>query len=90
MNAVLPTDASLVAQSVAGHRPAFEQIVSRYQALVCSVAYSATGSLSQSEDLAQETFLSAWRQLRGLREPERLAGWLCGIARNLAHNRLRQ
>lgn len=90
MNAVLPTDASLVAQSVAGHRPAFAQIVSRYQALVCSVAYSATGSLSQSEDLAQETFLSAWRQLRGLREPERLAGWLCGIARNLAHNRLRQ
>lgn len=90
MNAVLPTDASLVAQSVAGHRPAFAQIVSRYQALVCSVAYSATGSLSQSEDLAQETFLSAWRQLHGLREPERLAGWLCGIARNLAHNRLRQ
>jgi RNA polymerase sigma factor (sigma-70 family) len=90
MNAVLPTDASLVAQSVAGNRPAFAQIVSRYQALVCSVAYSATGSLSHSEDLAQETFLSAWRQLRGLREPERLAGWLCGIARNLAHNRLRQ
>jgi hypothetical protein len=49
MNAVLPTDSSLVAQSVAGHRPAFAQIVSRYQALVCSVAYSATGSLSQSE-----------------------------------------
>jgi hypothetical protein len=32
---------------------------------LCSLAYSATGSLSQSEDLAQETFVTAWKQLAG-------------------------
>jgi RNA polymerase sigma factor (sigma-70 family) len=90
MSAVLDHDSHLVARSVAGNRSAFAQIVERYQALVCSVAYSATGSLSQSEDLAQETFLTAWRQLRDLREPERLRAWLCGIARNLSHNLLRR
>jgi RNA polymerase sigma factor (sigma-70 family) len=76
-------DARLVAASLDGDREAFAQIVMRYQALVASVAYSATGSLSQSEDLAQETFMAAWRDLRALREPQRLAAWLCGIARRM-------
>ncbi|HET9483321.1 MAG TPA: sigma-70 family RNA polymerase sigma factor, partial [Xanthomonadales bacterium] len=87
---IFDDDAILVAQSVAGSRSAFARIVARYQQLVCSVAYSATGSVSRSEDLAQETFIAAWRQLAELREPERLRAWLCGIARNLAHNVLRR
>ncbi len=79
------TDAELVAQTLAGSREAFGEIVTRYQALVCSVAYSATGSLSESEDLSQETFLTAWRRLRELREPGSIRSWLCAIARNLSH-----
>ena len=84
------SDAELVAQSRDGSRDAFGQIVARYQSLVCSLAYSATGSLSQSEDLAQDTFVAAWKQLADLREPEKLRVWLCGIARNLINNSLRK
>lgn len=47
-----------------------------------SLAYSATGNLSESEDLAQEAFLDAWRQLSSLREPEKLRPWMCGILRH--------
>src|SRR5271154_2333856 len=83
-------DAGLVASSLAGNRRAFGRIVSRYQALICSVAYSGTGSLSRSEDLAQETFLTAWTDLGSLREPARLRPWLCGIARNLIQNSRRR
>ena len=83
-------DAEMVAESLAGNRDAFGQIVARYQSLVCSLAYSATGSLSQSEDLAQETFVAAWKQLADLREPEKLRAWLCGIARNLIGKTLRR
>ncbi|HXF11040.1 MAG TPA: sigma-70 family RNA polymerase sigma factor, partial [Desulfuromonadaceae bacterium] len=72
------------------NRDAFSQIVSRYQSLVCSLAYSATGSLGQSEDIAQDTFIAAWKQLRSLDEPEKLRAWLCGIARNLTNNSLRK
>jgi len=54
-------DAELVEQSLAGDRQAFGRIVGRYQSLVCALAYSATGSRSRSEDLAQETFVAAWR-----------------------------
>src|ERR1051325_3447157 len=84
------TDAELVAQSLAGDRDAFGRIVARYQSMICSLAYSATGDLSQSEDLAQETFLAAWKQLRDLREPQKLRAWLCGIARNLTLKTLRR
>ena len=83
-------DAELVGESLAGNRDAFTQIITRYQSLVCSLAYSATGSLSQSEDLAQETFVAAWQHLADLREPQRLRAWLCGIARNLIGKTLRR
>ena len=85
-----PSDSELVSRSLTGNREAFGDIVSRYQTLVCSVAFSGTGSLSQSEDVAQETFIAAWKQLGGLREPEKLRPWLCGIARNLTCDALRK
>jgi RNA polymerase sigma factor (sigma-70 family) len=90
MTAAAQNDSELVGESLSGNRDAFGQIVSRYQSLICSLAFSATGSLSQSEDLAQETFVAAWKQLAGLREPEKLRAWLCGIARNLINNSLRK
>ena len=80
------TDAELVRLSLAHDRAAFGEIVARHQSLVCALAYSATGSLSRSEDLAQETFVAAWKQLTQLREPTRLRAWLCGIARHLISN----
>src|ERR1017187_3123678 len=83
-------DAELVSGTLAGNRDAFSQIVTRYQSLICSLAYSATGSLGQSEDLAQETFITAWKHLRHLREPGKLRAWLCGIARNRINNSLRR
>ncbi|HEY4414622.1 MAG TPA: RNA polymerase sigma factor [Verrucomicrobiae bacterium] len=90
MTAAAVNDAELVGQSLAGNRDAFGLIVARYQSLICSLAYSATGSLSQSEDLAQETFVAAWKQLPTLREPEKLRPWLCRISRNLTYDALRE
>src|SRR5437879_3513426 len=84
------SDSKLVTESLAGDRDAFGWIVARYQSLLCSLAYSATGSLSQSEDLAQETFVTAWKQLADLREPEKLRWWLCRISRNLTCDALRK
>jgi RNA polymerase sigma factor (sigma-70 family) len=88
--AAVPTDSDLVARSLVGNSEAFGQIVSRYQSLICSLTYSATGSLGESEDLAQETFITAWKHLRHLREAPKLRAWLCGIARNRIRNFLRR
>jgi len=83
-------DSTLVNASLGGDREAFGQIVTRYQALIASLAYSATGNLSQSEDVAQETFVTAWKHLKFLQEPGKVRGWLCGIARRIAANAYRQ
>ena len=90
MAASADSDAELVSRSLTVSRDAFGELVERYQSLVCSLAYSATGDLSQSEDLAQEPFLTAWKQLGTLRESGKLRSWLCGIARNLIHHSLRK
>jgi RNA polymerase sigma factor (sigma-70 family) len=87
---VADTDEQLVEWSRTGDREAFGRIVERYQALVCSITYGATGSLGWSEDLAQETFLTAWKRLAELREPAKLRSWLCGITRNLLGKELRR
>jgi len=84
------TDAELVSRSLAGDRDAFSRIVSRYQILICSLAYSRIGNLGLSEDVAQETFIVAWKHLRLLREPAKLRAWLCGIVRNRIHRNLRR
>jgi RNA polymerase sigma factor (sigma-70 family) len=84
------SDSELVAAAVAGDRDAFARIVERYQRLLCSIAYSAIGSVSASEDVAQETFITAWRELASLREPEKLRSWLCGILRHQVNRHWRR
>src|SRR5690242_11117096 len=83
-------DADLVARSLAGNREAFAQIVARHQSVVCAVTYAACGDLHQSEDLAQETFVAAWKSLGALKDPEHLRAWLRGIARNIVASAMRR
>ncbi len=75
------SDASLVMASLGGDRDAFCEIVARYQNLLCSLAYSSVGDLKHSEDIAQETFVEAWKKLDTLSDPMKLKAWLCGILR---------
>lgn len=79
----LCSDTQLVERCLGGDREAFGRIVERYQGLVCALAYNACGDIGKSEDLAQETFLAAWRNLNTLRDGGRLKPWLCGIVRHI-------
>jgi len=84
------SDSELAEACCSGDVRAFEGIVERYKGLVCSITYSATGNLAASEELAQETFLTAWRRLASLQDRTRLRAWLCGIARNMVRSRRRK
>ena len=84
MKTLNSTDADLVAATLGGSREAFGALVERHQQFVCALAYSKTGSVAASEDIAQEAFLSAWKNLPTLRARENFRGWLCGTVRNLA------
>jgi RNA polymerase sigma factor (sigma-70 family) len=82
-------DAELVSESRRGSREAFGRIVRRYQGMVTGVIYSFCGDFHCSEDLAQDTFISAWKSLSAIDEPEKLAPWLCQIARRKSLDYLR-
>lgn len=84
------TDESLVLASREGNRDAFADLIERYRNLVFGVAFNGLGDFSRSEDVAQETFVTAWEKGFNLAEPARIAGWLCGIARNLVRNERRK
>lgn len=83
-------DAGLVGLVLNGNRDAFGPLVARYQSSVCGLAYSACGNISQSEDLAQEVFIIAWRKLGELEDPAKFKSWLYGIARNLINTAYRK
>ena len=68
----------------------YAAFVDQYKNLITSIAYSCTGDLTGSEDIAQETFLVAWQSRHEVREPEKLVSWLSSIARNLARQWVRK
>src|SRR5260370_25028742 len=78
------TDADLVRAARRGDKRAFVEIVARHQAMVCGIAYAILTYFAASEDAAQEAFLTAWRNIHDLREPELLRTSLGHVARNAA------
>ncbi len=86
----LASDAELVHAARGGDKRAFVEIVARHQAMVCGITLGILGDFAASEDAGQEAFLTAWRKLQELREPERLRAWLAQIARNAALGQLRR
>ena len=86
----MQSDQTLIKKFQTGDRDAFTELVSRYQNYICSIAYSWTGDMGRSEDLAQQTFLTAWEKLDQLSEPSKLLPWLRGIVKNLSRNEYRK
>ena len=71
----------LVLRAKEGDRHALADLYDQFAPLVRSVAYDATGCLQEAEDLCQEVFLHAYRNLGQLRDASRFPGWLMMIAR---------
>jgi RNA polymerase sigma factor (sigma-70 family) len=84
------SDIDLLNRTTRGDREAFCQLVARHQSLVCAIAYSVVGDVSRSEDVAQESFVAAWKQLGQLQDLAKFRSWLCGITRNLAAQAIRK
>src|ERR1051326_2007951 len=85
-----PADAELVRAAQRGNKRAFVEIVARHQAMVSGIAFGIVADFGASEDIGQDVFLTAWRKIHDLREPEKLKGWLAQIARNAALAQVRR
>ena len=77
-------------QALAGSQSAFEQIVRRYQRPIISLIARMTGDRGLAEDLAQETFVKAFRNLAAFDTTRRLSSWLFRIAHNTAIDAMRR
>ncbi len=82
-------DANTLEFAREGDKRAFADLVQAHYRAVYGVAFSAVGNWSAAEDIAQETFLVAWKNLPALRKPVAFGVWLRKIARNLSRNWLR-
>jgi RNA polymerase sigma-70 factor, ECF subfamily len=83
-------EALLVARCLKGDAEAFCQVTERYYRPVSLFLFRRVARGDVVEDLAQETFLEAFRSMRAGRRPERLASWLFGIAHNVSGKWLRR
>jgi RNA polymerase sigma factor (sigma-70 family) len=70
------SDAQLVARAREGESSAYEELVRRHQGATRALAYALVGDVTEAEDLSQEAFLRAFRNLDLLADPEKFAPWL--------------
>jgi len=73
----------LITRSKNGDWDAFAALIRMHQRMIHSLTYRMSGSVSDSEDLAQETFIRAYRSLATYRGTAKFSTWLYRIALNL-------
>lgn len=84
-----PTDAQLVARSLARDHEAFGQLIDRHVSTIVTLAYRMVGNQAEAEDLAQEAFLAAFKALPTFRADAKFSTWLYRIASNKCKDWLR-
>jgi RNA polymerase sigma-70 factor (ECF subfamily) len=79
---------AMVRAAQQGDRAAFGALYERYARMVHGILL-AHASYSDVDDLMQDVFVRALRQLSALRDPGAFGGWLCSIARRAATDHAR-
>jgi RNA polymerase sigma-70 factor (ECF subfamily) len=82
--------AHLVRLTLAGDKAAFVRLVELHANVVYGLARQNAPVPAEAEDIAQESFLRAYRDLRKLRKAEQFCPWLYGITLNVARERRRK
>ena len=83
------SSADLIAHARQGDHEAFRLIFERYSRPVISFIYDMVSDRALAEELTQETFVRAYRNLGTMRAETKLSTWLFGIARNVARESIR-
>jgi RNA polymerase sigma-70 factor (ECF subfamily) len=83
-------DAADVARVLAGDVRAFEGIVRRWQGPLINMAWRYCRDRSRAEELAQEAFLRAWRNLASWRRESTFSTWLFALAANVYRSDLKR
>ena len=80
---MVENDVQLIHKILSGDEEAFSALVQKYQKSVHALAWRKIGDFHIAEEIAQDAFLQAYKNLATLRNPNQFAGWLYVIANNL-------
>ncbi len=84
------SDEQIVERALTGDAEAFGEIVHRWERRIFALAYGMLGREEDARDATQETFLAAFRNLRGFRGEAKVSSWLHRIAVNQCITRQRR
>jgi RNA polymerase sigma-70 factor (ECF subfamily) len=84
------TDEELVARSRGGDLDSFNQLVLRWERPIFALAYRVIGREEDARDVAQETFLRAFRALGGFKGEAKFSSWIYRITINLCRDWIRR
>jgi len=84
------TDEIIVERALTGDAEAFGELVCRWERRIFALAYGMLGREEEARDATQETFLAAFRNLRGFRGEAKVSSWLHRIAVNQCITRQRR
>lgn len=80
---------AIVPKAQAGDLEALQELYSQYAQKILNYLYRMTGSREEAEDLAQDTFILAFKNIAALKDPEKFQSWLFRIAQNNVYQRFR-
>ena len=86
----MSTDEIIVERALTGDAEAFGEIVRRWERRIFALTYGMLGREEDARDATQETFLAAFRNLRGFRGEAKVSSWLHRIAVNQCISRQRR
>ncbi len=81
---------NIVRRAQSGSLEDFQQLYDLFSRPIFNFILRLIGSVSEAEDLTQDTFLKVYSQLEKLRQPSQFRFWIYRIARNEVYQRLRQ
>src|SRR4030081_421236 len=84
------SDEQIVERALTGDAEAFGEIVRRWERRIFALAFGMLGREEDARDATQETFLAAFRNLRGFRGEAKVSSWLHRIAVNQCITRQRR
>lgn len=82
-------ETKLIQQVITGNASAFSYFVDKYQHMGITIAYRVVGNMQDAEDVVQESYIKAFRNLHSFRKDSRFSSWFYRIVYNTAVSSIR-
>src|SRR3989344_1965862 len=86
----MKSDSQLISEYLEGNDRSLTVLADRHLPAVYNFAFSLTRDSQMAEDVAQESFIKAWKNIRRFMTTKNFQTWLFSITRNTAIDKLRQ